>query len=118
MDKSDTSAAAYFGLNRNDIGGTMHIKGKRDSLLTPGAGGAEIGKSFGSMHIKTPSAMDMPKLNLDVDGVEPPKNQPTTTKNLGPKEPEKKEDDKDKAKEAKAKGRQLSDSSRGSIGRK
>jgi hypothetical protein len=52
--------------------------------------------------------MQIPKLNLDAS-----KPQPTTTKNVSTKEAEKKDkDDKE------GKKRQLSDSSRGSIGRK
>lgn len=52
--------------------------------------------------------MEIPKLNLE--GKAPV--QPTTTKNISTKEAEKKKEEKD------GKKRQLSDSSRGSIGRK
>ena len=78
-------------------------------MLTPGAGaGSTIDKGFGSsMYNKTPSGM-VPKINLP--GEEKDKPQPTTTKNA-----DKKKDDGKEGKEGK---RQLSDSSRGSIGRK
>ena len=58
--------------------------------------------------------MDVPKLALDDKKGDATKAQPTTTKNQDKKDGNKKDDDKDKD----GKKRQLSDSSRGSIGRK
>lgn len=79
-------------------------------MLTPGAGQTtSIDKGFGSsMYNKTPSGL-VPKINLPGEDKDKEKQQPTTTKNA----------DKDgKKEEGKDGKRQLSDSSRGSIGRK
>lgn len=96
MDQSDAGgAAAYFGQNR-ELGGTFNYK-NRANMMTPGAGasGAIDQRAFGSMHIKTPSAVDVPKLNFGDGKGADGKGQPTTTKNVD-RENAKKGDDKGK----------------------